>query len=262
MNSRFFCCMLLVALLLSVPVSAQTPVPGKNAPVIRGQQQDMYFYPAAGEPGRLNRKILFAPGDGGWRGFAITIAQRIASWGYDVYGLNTKRYLESFTGKVTLKETDVMSDFRHIAEWMTQGKSERVTLVGWSEGAGLCLLAAASDDNKKIFTGLISIGLGESNVLGWRWIDDLTYITKKDPKEPMFPSDPYLPKVAPLPLLMIQASRDEYVPVEAGQRLFSIAKEPKRFVLIEAQNHRFDGNRGEFFRVLQEGLQWISQTSH
>jgi pimeloyl-ACP methyl ester carboxylesterase len=257
-------------LLVSSPppsLLAQAPVEGKNTVVIRGQPQDIYFHPARLQPGaqeskRLYGKILFAPGDGGWRGFAITIAETIASWGYDVYGLDTRRYLESFTGKTTLKETEVMSDFRQIAGWMTQGASEGVTLVGWSEGAGLCLLAAASGENKKAFSGLVSIGLSESSVLGWRWSDLLSSIAGREPKEPTFASASFLAQVAPLPLLMIQASGDQYVSVEAAKRMFALAQEPKRFVLVDAQNHRFDGNRDGFFGILHEGLQWMNEMPH
>ncbi len=258
--------MVFLASTFPLPSFAQTSAVGKNTVFIRGQRQDLYFYPGRPNGGtqesrRLNRKMLFAPGDGGWRGFAITIAETAASWGYDVYGLDTKPYLESFTGKTTLEEAQVMSDFREIAAWMTQGSSQRVTLVGWSEGAGLCLLAAAAEENRKTFSGLITIGLSESSVLGWRWSDIFSSITKNEPKEPTFLSISYLPKVAPLPLFMIQSSKDEYVSMEAAKRLFSVAQEPKRFALVEARNHRFDGNREDFFRSLSEGLQWISQTA-
>ena len=80
------------------------PPPGKNAPVIRGQQQDVYFYPAQG--GVKNaQKVLFLPGDGGWEGLALDIAEEMSKVGYDVYGFDTKRYLESFTTDAgTLKE--------------------------------------------------------------------------------------------------------------------------------------------------------------
>lgn len=246
---------------LSVSLSLRAPAAQKIGVVIRGQTQYVSFYPAPENPRRTSPKILFLPGDGGWRGFAVAIAQTATSWGYDVYGVDTKRYLEGFTGKMTLKEADVMEDLRQVAEWMRQGSEGGVTLLGWSEGAGLCLLAAASEKNRKTFNGLITLGLGESSVLGWRWEDDLTYLTKKDPDEPMFRSVDYLSKVSPLPLLMIQASRDDYVSAETAKRLFAAARDPKRFSLIEARNHRFEGNREEFFRVLREALQWVNPVS-
>jgi hypothetical protein len=261
-SNRAFFYGLLIALLTPASLQGQVSAAGKNLLVLRGKPQDVYVYPAAVDSGSLRGKLLFASGDGGWRGFAITLARSMAAWGYEVCGLDTKRYLESFTGKTTLQEAEVTRDFRQIAEWMAPGTAQRVTLVGWSEGAGLCLLAAAAPENKAIFQGLITIGLGESNVLGWRWVDDLTYLTGKDPKEPIFSSRSFLPRVTPLPLLMIQSSQDEYVPVAVSQRLFAAAKEPKRYVLAEAHNHRFEGNTEQLFKVLREGLEWVSRITH
>jgi alpha-beta hydrolase superfamily lysophospholipase len=126
---------------------SQTPEikPGKNSVVIRGQRQKLYFYPGAGAA--PHHKILFAPGDGGHRGFAIKIAENLALMGYDVYALDTKHYLSSFTGKTHLTESDVMADWRRLADCVTGNADEKITLAGWSTGAGLATLAAA-DANK------------------------------------------------------------------------------------------------------------------
>jgi hypothetical protein len=37
------------------------------------------------------------------------------------------------------------------------------------------------------------------------------------------------------------------------------AAEPKRYFRIQAQNHRFDGNQQEFYRRLEDALQWVEQ---
>jgi alpha-beta hydrolase superfamily lysophospholipase len=261
MRSRVGLCLILATVVVSAVLRAQVPAVGKNTVMIRGRAQDVYFFPAQGARQQPYPKVLFAPGDGGWRGLAIKIAQTIASWGYDVYGLDTKHYLESFTAESTLTVPDVMNDFRTMTKWMTKDTEERVNLVGWSEGAGLCLLAAAAGENKKIFTGLLDFSLTESNVLAWRWSDYLTYITHRDSGEPGFGSVGFLPAVAPLPVMLIQSTGDEYVSVEASKRLYSAAREPKKLVLINAQNHRFTGNRDELLRNLREGLQWIRQTT-
>jgi hypothetical protein len=185
MKNRFYLC---IFCLLPVLAFSQTPHAGKNTLMIRGQKQSITFIPAASKTPRSAHKVLYLPGDGGWRAFAVTMAESTAAWGCEVYGLDTKAYLESFTSdKTILKPTEVMSDFREIGKWITQGAKEPVTLVGWSEGAGLCLLGAA-DSTKQIFNGLIAIGLSESNVLGWRLKDDITYLTKKEPNEPKFKS--------------------------------------------------------------------------
>lgn len=248
--------LLLAGLLVLSDVAYAAPhTPGRNSVWVRGQAQDIYFYPAQGA---LRGSVLFVPGDGGWRGFAIDITQVMSKVGYDVYSLDTKRYLESFTGKTSLRETDVMNDFREMATWIDQKRSAKMSLVGWSEGAGLCLLGAASPEGKNLFTGLITLGLPENNVLGWRMADYLTWITKRTPNEPLFRSMDYIHRVTPLRLWMLQSTKDEYVPFDKSRELFTAALEPKRFSAVEATNHRFDGNQKELYRLIEEGLRWLN----
>jgi alpha-beta hydrolase superfamily lysophospholipase len=180
----------------------------------------------------------------------------MASWGYDVFGVDAKQYLESFTsGQATLKEAEVTADLREFAVWVRQGAKEPVHLLGWSEGAGLGLPGVAAKESGQVFTGLITLGLPERTVLGWRAAGNITWITKRVPNEPAFRSMDYMAKAA-APLLMIHASGDEYTTVEAARKMFAAAGEPKRFVLVQARSHRYDGGRGEFFRALSEGLGW------
>ncbi len=259
MRHHLWIAVILVVFSLPTLVRAQTPGSGKNTLEIRGVNLEVYFYPASAQGARAARKVLFAPGDFGMHGLAITIAQTIASWGYDVYALDTRRYLGGFTDRAPLTVAEVMSDFRHLAAWVRPSPTERIALVGWSEGAGLCLLATVGDERSNVFSGLITFGMTESNSLVWRWSDLFSSLVKRDPREPQFRSIEYLPKVSPSPLLMIQSTGDQYVSVEAAKRLFAAAKEPKRFVLIEARNHRFEGNQQELYRALREGLEWITQ---
>jgi len=258
---RLFVISLLASLAFFTELFPQAVKSGENKMVLRGQEQIILFFPAAAISKRPGQIVLYVPGDRGMKGVAVTMAQTIASFGYDVFGLDTRHYLSSFTGKTTLKETEVMSDFRRIAEWMSPESKRPVALVGWSEGAGLCLLAASAAENKRTFSGLITLGLPESNVLGWRLVDMLTYLTKKDPDEPSFKSIDYLAGVSPLPLVMIQSSQDDWVSLEAARKMFVVAGEPKRFISIEARNHHFDGNTEEFYRSMRESLQWIEEMS-
>lgn len=244
-------------LALSAAALAQGPRPGKNSLRIREHEQEIYFYPGVG--GGPHDKVLFTPGDGGWRGFAITIAENLASSGHDLYGLDTRRYLQSFTGSSVLKPAEIASDFRQIAGWIRHGGSERVLLMGWSEGAGLSLAAAADPTNKDIFEGLIAIGATEQNILAWHWSDVMAELRNGLPKEPTFASVDYVGKVAPLPLFMIASSSDEYVSLDATRKLFSAARDPKRIVVIEARDHKYGGAAGEFFRTLPDALQWVAE---
>jgi dienelactone hydrolase len=246
----------LTALLFSVFAQVRAAAPAKLAVDIRGQSQEVYFYASALKP-PIGR-ILLAPGDGGWRGFVLTLAETASSWGYEVYGFDTKRYLESFTtSKSALRPEEVMADMRMLAEKLRKSSGDGFIFAGWSEGAGLAVLAGAADENKKTFRGIVAIGLTESTVLGWRWTDNVTYVTKRAPWEPAVATVTYLAKIAPLPFLQIHSSGDEYTNVPLSRKLFEAAREPKRFSLIQAQDHRFDGNQADFLRVLREGLNWM-----
>jgi hypothetical protein len=121
----------LLILLFAIPcwpkAFAQSPMPeikpGKNSVAIRGRRQKLYFYPGAGAA--PHHKILFAPGDGGHRGFAIKTAENLARMGYDVaecrssHGTNspsprvratTVAFLSSFPQPTSAPRKAVMTD--------------------------------------------------------------------------------------------------------------------------------------------------------
>jgi type IV secretory pathway VirJ component len=91
---------------------AQTSHVGPNSVEIRGRRQDVHYL--AGHDvtaDAAHNPVLFVAGDGGWTGFGLEVASTLASWGHDVYGFDTRRYLESFTGGGTaLTENQVMED--------------------------------------------------------------------------------------------------------------------------------------------------------
>ena len=256
--------LLLIVLIASFQIYRVTrprtlPPPGKHALIIRGQPQDVYFYPAEGTPANA-QKVLFLCGDGGWKGVSLSIAEEMSKAGYDVYGFDTKGYLESFTTDTgALKDSDVQQDLAQVAKWMHTRWRERVTLVGQSEGAGLAVIAAAAPDNQDLFSGVIALGLSSTAELGWSLRDDVTYVTHADPNEPLVRATDYLSKVAPLPFCMIQSSVDQFITKQEVDALFATAQEPKLYKVVEAQNHSFGGNLDGFFQALREGLSWVSQ---
>jgi len=252
----------IVCLLVCSTGQAETVRPGRNNLSIRGQDQDIYFYSGSAGSKWSKPPVLFLPGDGGWRGAAVSIAETISSWGYDVYGFDTKRYLESFTpGNATLEPPQMGQDMESLGQWISARNPGRSVVIGWSQGAGMGVLAIASDGGKYLFQGLITLGMPESAVLGWKWKDTLAVLARREPDEPHFAIDPLLPAISPLPLWMIHATGDEYTRPEIARRLFASAKEPKRIQIIEGGNHRFDGRREEFFQSLKEGLAWVTGRS-
>ena len=223
---------------------------------LRGQPQAISVYRAPSGQG-VPVKVLFLPGDGGLRGFAVDMAKSIAGQGYDVYGWDIKKYLMGFTGKTTLSETEMMSDIQEVTRGIVQGKPEKIVLAGWSQGAGMVVLGASAPQSEKLYRGVVAVGLPESAVLGWRRIDDLTYITKRDPNEPTFSVVPHLPEVEPLPLALVYSTSDEYVTPQKAKQLYNTAREPKRYFEVTAGNHHFEGNQDDFFHILSEALRWV-----
>ncbi len=234
------------------------PPPGKNALVLRGAQQDIYFFPAVGGERPGTKKILFLPGDGGMGGLADEIPEKMAEAGYDVYALDTKRYLQGFTTESgVLTEPEVIDDLSEIGRWTDPRWGERITLVGWSEGAGLVVLAASAPNRAKLYNGIVILGLSDQAELGWRAADDITYITGGDPDEPTFDVRKYLPQVAPLPLAFVHSTGDQFVSGQTAQSQFELIKEPKRYFSVDADNHAFAGNTEGLFETLGECLDWV-----
>jgi fermentation-respiration switch protein FrsA (DUF1100 family) len=65
--------------------------------------------------------------------------------------------------------------------------------------------------------------------------------------------------ISPLPLVMIQSTTDTASPQRVGKLLFAAARDPKQYVLIKANNHRFSGAREEFYAALTGAMTWIRQ---
>jgi hypothetical protein len=105
----------------------------------------------------------------------------------------------------------------------------------------------------------MTMGLPPSAELGWRWTDFTSWITKKDSNEPMFAPKEFVPAVSPVPLCMLQSKVDEYVTPADYQLFERVAREPKKFVLIDASNHRFTDRRKELQVEVVGCLAWMRE---
>jgi fermentation-respiration switch protein FrsA (DUF1100 family) len=147
-------------------------------------------------------------------------------------------------------------DLLDVIAWICSRGAKSVTLLGWSHGAGMAVLAAQNWAEASI-NGVITLGLPETAVLAWNWTDTIASLVRRDPGQPAFGMSALLPTVAPVPLWMIHGAADEYTSPATAERLYRAAVEPKRLVSIPHANHRFDGARGELFQAVQEGLEWV-----
>lgn len=252
---RYF---LVVAIVLAcVGPGAFATGPRKVKYSIRGVDQALYVF----SPGSRNADapaVIVASGDGGWHGFIIEIAQYLADHGHTAVGLDSKAYLESLSKPKALEPAQVTSDFAMIARFAKeQAGANKLVLLGWSEGAGLAVLGGLEPTLRANLRGIVAIGLPELNELAWRWSDAVIYVTHKVPDEPTFNSKDYVGLLAPVPLMTIQSTHDEFVPLATAQEIFARAQEPKQLALIEADGHHFGGQRPGFWLALDRALAWF-----
>jgi fermentation-respiration switch protein FrsA (DUF1100 family) len=243
-----------IALATSVSLSRAAPAsPATETLSIRGQEQSLHLYGARGGP-----VAVVASGDGGWTHLGPDVAEFLAGQGFFVVGFDSKAYLSSFTrGATTLATSDVPGDFGALLAYAAREDAEPPLLFGVSEGAALAVLAVTNDAVKSRARGVVALGLPDQAELGWRFRDSVIYLTKGLPKEPLFSTADVVARVAPLPLVAIHSTHDEFVPLDQVRRVMDRALEPKQLWLLEAADHRFSGKERELRQKLLEAVRWI-----
>ncbi len=227
--------------------------PRAEAIDLRGHPQTLRVYGPARGP-----VAIVASGDGGWLHLGPDVAEFLAGRGFVVLGFDSKGYLSSFTTRAgTLSPTDVPGDFVSLLDRAMQTGTGAPVLVGVSEGAALAVLAATQKNVKAKALGVIGLGLPDKAELGWRFRDSIIYITKGVPDEPTFSTAEIVDQVAPLPLVAIHSTRDEFVPVEEIQRVMSRAREPKQLWILPASNHRFSDSQPGLQQKLLDAIEWM-----
>jgi alpha-beta hydrolase superfamily lysophospholipase len=249
----------LALVILSAAVPAQASGTRKVDWPLRGRDLTLTVYDPSSAP---KGTVLMGSGDVGWVGLGVSMAEDLSAQGYRVVGINVRQYLAAFTDRQShLGVHDVPQDYRDLSDLLKRsGLLGRPVIVsGVSEGAGLAVLAAADPKNHDWIDGVIAIGLPPTAELAWRWTDAASWITKRDPEEPSFTATDFLAGVSPVPLVMIQSTKDEYVSEQDYRRYESVARPPRKLVLINASNHRFTDRRAEVRAAYFDALAWIRE---
>lgn len=203
--------------------------------------------------------VLFTSGDGGWSPFCADVAAHIASTGKTVAGIDSKGYLTTFASSqkpVTPEELrrDYLDLINAALSQPGVDRNAPVTLAGWSLGAGYSVLVGSDDGLKKRLKSVVAISLPRYNELAWKPTDALIYVTHGTPHEKVFEAQDFLKQLAPVPLVMLNASDDDTSPLPEAQALFKKAVGPSRFFAVPAKGHHFEGGENEFYRDLDQSF--------
>jgi dienelactone hydrolase len=226
---------------------------------LRGKTLTVTIYRPTSAP---KGTVIMGSGDVGWVGVGVAMAEFLVGEGYLVAGVNVRQYLSTFTsGKTHLETSDPPADYYALWEFLraSHGLVDPVVVSGISEGAALAILAASSSRNHAWLRGVITMGVPPTAELAWRWTDFTAWITKGDAREPSFAAKDFVASVSPLPLVMLQSKKDEYVPESEYRLLDQMARPPKKLVIIDASNHRFTDRTRELRREYLAAIAWIQE---
>jgi len=205
---------------------------------------------------------IYACGDGGWRGLAPRTAQQLAHMGFAVAGIDSKVYLREFSSlKSPLTINQLARDYADVARvlrvYARVDSAAPVYVYGWSLGAGFAIAVGSDAQTRANWAGIVSIGLPKQNQLVSGVGANHANLNNEMNTLYGFRSEDVVAEIAPVPLVMIQSTSDTASPQKVGSALFATAKNPKRYVLIKASNHRFSGAREEFYEALGDAVNWI-----
>jgi hypothetical protein len=209
---------------------------------------------SAGTPARRRELLVYATGDGGWRGKDRDVFNQLESWGYATAAFSAPEYLKHLPGDDgTTTPARLALDFAHIVDVaraaLQMPDSLPVVLVGVSRGAGLVVVAAGQPGLQPELGGVVAMALTREE----------EYVHRRLVPDVALELYTYLPRLGDVPLSVIQSTRDNYLPADDARELFGHDTPVRRFHAIDARNHSFGGARPELYATLRSSLDWVDR---
>jgi len=207
-------------------------------------------------PARLHADelIIYATGDGGWRGKDREVYQQLQAWGYATAGFSAPEYLKHLPGDDgTTTPAGLAGDFSTIVDAartsLQVAMTSPVVLVGVSRGADLAVVAAGQHDLQFELAGVVAMGLTREE----------EYVHHVEEPDVALDLYQYLPELGDVPLSVIQSTRDNYLPASDARELFGQDTPLRVFHSIDARNHSFAGARPALYSTLRTSLAWVER---
>jgi len=223
---------------------------------------------AAMQPLRTPALVLYASGDGGWFGTAIDMWRLVAHEGVAAAGFSARAFLKiERPHGAALNPSQLAREYRGLVEAASRGlglaADVPVILAGWSRGAAFAVLAAAEPRALPHLAGVIAIGLDATEDLAIDGPGDESddgASAASTPGARVFHPYRRLRRV-PVPVAVIQATHDDYLPASSARALFGPDSPTRRFITVEARNHRFAGGTAALDQALGDAVRWLATAS-
>ncbi len=217
-----------------------------------------------GSPPEERVLVVYATGDGGWRGLDEELFDWISAWGYPVAGFSSKGYLKNL-GYISETTTPrrLVRDFKQIIDsaerTLELPQDTPIILVGLSRGAGLVVVAAGQGELMQHLAGVVAIALTkeEEHVVHHRLRRRSRSVGAGKPELVEIKTYQYLPRLAGFPVAVIQSTNDGYLPAEAARKLFGPDTDLRKFLPVQARNHRFSGGCAALYQDTMDSLAWV-----
>lgn len=235
------------------PGTAASPPRAFDRPIqLNGYPLTLHLSP--GVASQRKALLLYATGDGGWRGKDRAVYTQLRSWGYAVVGFSAPAYLKHLPGDTgTTTPARLAADFALIIAAARPAlelpESGPVILVGVSRGADLAVVAAGQPALQAELGGVVVMGLTREE----------EYVHRR--RRPAVALDlyRYLPRLGDVPLSVIQSTRDNYLAADRARALFGEDTALRTFHAIDARNHSFAGARPLLYNALRSSLAWVDR---
>jgi dienelactone hydrolase len=211
--------------------------------------------------------ILFATGDDGWFFTSRYLLEHLAESGYTIAAFDSTLVTSAADSRHARVQPDQAA--KSMDMLLVQAKRElglpadtRTVITGFSRGATFVVFAAGEPALQEHIVGGVALALTlQSDYLeppsvaeraDWLQLDDegrlLTY--------------PAIARLGTVPIAVIQAAGDSYVPAVESRRLFGPDTATRRLYEVDSRYHSFVFSLGETYRDLDEALEWVASASN
>ena len=230
-------------------VAGPSPSPFTRRLVLNGHSLSLHLQ--RGDPAHVTPLVVYATGDGGWRGKDRDVYRQIASWGYAAAGFSAPEYLAQLPGdEGTTTPVLVGRDIAQVVDATRDAlllpSTTPVVLVGVSRGADLMVVAAGQPRLQPELAGVIAMGLTREE----------EYVRRRRQPDVALELYAYLPRLGTVPLSVIQSTRDRYLPAAEARVLFGNDTPLRMFQAVDARDHSFAGARPRLYALLRDALVW------